>query len=170
MMKTSTEKGIRLANYQVIVPELTNEYVNIGFVVDNLLFEMEIRGIPIPAQEEYLNNLKEHISVIVLNLYDAYLKDPERYVGYLRRRGAYKRYKGYQGFQFSYHNVRKATDFLKDNGYIEQDNGYPSSDKFERQISQMRATAKLVELIKRDKQVTPDIIKLDISSDKAIVS
>lgn len=168
-MESSTEKGIRLANYQDLDPQLTSEPLDIWLVVDNIVFEMDLNGIPIPDQEKYLNNLKDHVNMIVLNLYDAYLNDPKRYVGYSRRRSAYKKERGYKGFQFGYQNVRKVTDFLEDKGYIEQDKGYPSSDQYEGQISKMRATAKLVGLIERYQKITPDMIQRDTSNDEVII-
>jgi hypothetical protein len=167
--ETLTEKGIRLGNFQQIDPKITSEYLEIGFVVDNILFDMQFRGIPIPPQKKYLDNLVDHVAVIILNLYDAYLSDPERYVGYLRRSAAYKKKRGYKGFQFGYQNIIRVTDFLENYGYIGQDKGYPSSDKYEAQISKMRATAKLIDLIEKHKQVTPDMIKRDISSDEVII-
>ena len=159
------EKGIRLGNYQAIDPRFTSEHIEVAFVVDSILFDMQFRDIPIPSQGKYLNNLMEHVKVIVLNLYVAYLNNPEHYVGYLRRLGSYERYKYFQDFQFSYHNVKKVTDFLKDHGYIEQHKGYPSSDNYEGQIAKIRATVKLIKLIER-KQFTPDMIKLDTSYDE----
>ena len=134
-------------------------------ILDSILFDMQFRDISIPTQKKYLNNLKDHVKVIVSNLYDAYSSDPEKYVGYLRRGGAYKKGEGCQGFQFGYQNVRKVTDFLKDYGYIEQDEGYPSSERYEAQISKMRATVKLIDLIEKHKKVTPDMIKTDINND-----
>jgi hypothetical protein len=129
---------------------------------------MQFKGVSIPSQQKYLDNLMDHVKVIILNLYHVYSFDPEKYVGYLRRSGSYKKERGYQGFQFGIQNVRKVTDFLKDYGYIEQDEGYPSSDKYEGQISKMRATAKLIDLIEKDKKVTPDMIKIDTSNEELI--
>jgi hypothetical protein len=119
--ETSIERGIRLGNYQKIDPRLVSEYIETGFVVDSILFEMQFGGIRIPSQGKYLNNLKEHVKVIILNLYDVYCSDPLRYVGYLRRSGAYKKKRGSQGFQLGYQNVRKVTDFLEANGYLSLD-------------------------------------------------
>jgi hypothetical protein len=40
--ETSTEKGKRLGNYQLIDSKITSEYLEIGFVLDNILFDMEL--------------------------------------------------------------------------------------------------------------------------------
>jgi hypothetical protein len=167
--ETSTEKGIRLKNYQQMEPKTTSEYLEPVFVVDSILFDMQFRGISIPPQQKYLDNLKDHVKVIILNLYDAYSSDPERYVAYLRRSGGYKTKRGYQGFQFGYQNIRKVTDFLKDYGYIEQEDGYLDRKKGESHLSKMRATAKLIDLIEKQKKVTPDMIKRDTSHEEVII-
>jgi hypothetical protein len=167
--ETSTEKGIRLKNYQQMNPKITSEYLETGFVVDSILFDMQFRDIPIPPQQKYLDSLKDHVKVIILNLYGAYSSDPEQYVAYLRRSGGYKKKRGYQGFQFGYQNVRKVTDFLKNFGYIEQDEGYLDLEKGESHLSKMRATAKLIDLIEKHKKVTPDMIKTDTSNEEVII-
>jgi len=167
--ETSFEKYNRLGNYQWLVNKISGDDLEIEFVVNNILFDMELRGIPIPPQRKYLDNLKEHVRVIILNLCSAYSSDPEKYVGYLRRSGAYKRKWGYQGFQFGYYNLTKVTNFLTNYGYIEHELGYPSSEQYEGQISKMRATVKLIDLIERQKNVTPDMIITDTSHEEVII-
>ncbi len=109
----STQSVKELRNYQWLNRNVTSGYLEMGFVVDSILFDMQFRDIPIPPQQKYLNKLKDHVKVIISNLYDVYNSDPEQYVGYLRRSGEYKRKRGIKGFQFGYQNVRKVTDFLR---------------------------------------------------------
>ena len=87
----STQSVKELRNYQWLNRNVTSGYLEMGFVVDSILFDMQFRDIPIPPQQKYLNKLKDHVKVIISNLYDVYNSDPEQYVGYLRRSGGYKR-------------------------------------------------------------------------------
>ncbi len=165
----SNQRVRELRNYQWLNRKVTSEYLEMGFVVDSILFDMQLRDIPIPPQQKYLDNLKDHVKVIISNLYDTYNSDGEQYVGYLRRSGGYKRKRGIKGFQFGYQNVRKVTDYLRDYGYIEQVDGYKDLKTGKPHLSKMRATDKLIDLLEKHKQVTPDMIKIDTSNEEVII-
>jgi hypothetical protein len=155
----SIDKVLKIDNYWNIDPNKTSDYLEIGFVVDHILFDMQLKDIPIPSQKKYLDNLKNHVKVIISNLYHAYSSDPERYIAYSRRRGEYKKIKGHKGFQFGYHNMKKVTDFLMENGYIEHVKGHPAFKEYKlSHLSRMRARSELIRVIEVLKKATPDMI------------
>jgi len=163
------DKAIRLNNYWILDRRKTSSSDEVDAAVGDILNDMKLR-VEIPKEGKYLDRLINHIKVIILNLYYVYTADPERYVAYSRRSGAYKKTKGYKGFQFGHRNIIRVTEFLRKYGYIEYDKGFPASEEYtQAQLSKMRATKKLISLIEDDNKVTSDMVEVDNSYEEIIV-
>ncbi len=105
-------------------------------------------------------NLRGHIRAIVMDLYDAYVSDPELYLGYSRNRNDYGPDSRNKAIFFSYRNVIKVVDFLGSQQYIENHPGKrdPENPSLSR-ISRMRATKKLLDLLTVEHKVPPDSVE-----------
>jgi hypothetical protein len=116
-------------------------------IVTGLFDLMKESTFTLPKRGVYLQNLLEHVKVIICNLHAAAHTDPAIYIEFRRDGAAYKAVPGYAGFQFSSGNVRRVTGFLHDAGYVELNTGYPGSIQYRRQLSKMRATPRLLDLL-----------------------
>lgn len=116
--------------------------------VDDLLEEIGWHQIDLlPQQPAYLKKFKKNLLVILCNLVHAHQISPDLWVGFYRGGSSYKKNRKYKGFQFSRSNVRKVTDYLIQQGYVEFHKGYPKSDNWKAQSSKMRATQRLIDLL-----------------------
>jgi len=163
------DRAIRLNNYWILDRRKTSSSDEVVAAVSDIVNEMKFR-IDIPKKGKNLDKLINHVRVIIMNLYNVYTADPERLVAYSRRSGAYKKTKGYKGFQFGYRNIIRVTEFLRKYGYIEYDKGFPASEEYtQAQLSKMRATKKLISLIEDENKVTPDMVEVETKHDEIIV-
>ena len=92
---------------------------------------------------------KKHIKVVVLDLYANWLSDKERFIAYHRSPNKYRGNSRYNKLHISYLTV-EAVDALERGGYVEHYRGYYDRrrGKNDGQISRMRATDRLIDLIK----------------------
>jgi hypothetical protein len=173
MNESDTAKAMRLNNYWLLDPELTcDDDDKAKHIAKDISTQMLFDDVKIPKQKTYEERLNEHIKVIVLNLSHAYSSDPERYIAYSRDRNKYKLDKIYTGFQFSYSNVIKVTDYLMDKDYIEHEIGHSDSDDYKQaHLSRMRAAFKLINSIKlyQNSRIATDSLKTDTSHREVIV-
>lgn len=110
------------------------------------------------------NKILEHIKVIVCNLHNAH----PTWVSFQGAGGAYKKDPTYRGFQFSSLYVRRITDFLHEHGYIEMNKGYPGSREWKSQLSRMRATPRLLDLLEHF-NADPSTIYRDTSHVETVI-
>lgn len=163
------DKARRLNNYWIIDRRKTSSSDEVDAAVGDIVNDMKLRD-GIPKGGVYLDRLINHVRVIIMNLYNVYTADPERLVAYSKRSGAYTKKKGYKGFQFSHRNIVRVTEYLRKNGYIEDEKGYPASEEYpQAELSKMRATEKLISLIEVESKITPDMVEVDNSHEEIIV-
>lgn len=137
----------------------TDDDTVIDTVVDHLILE----GLSLPKQDKYAQSLKDQFKIILLNLFYTYANNRYRYVQFYRDGSKYKDIPN-----LSIRNVTKITDFLKEKGYIELEPGYPKSEQYKAQISKMRATPKLISVL-RDHEVEPEMVKRDTSDFELVI-
>ena len=126
--------------------------------VDAMIEELTKEGIKTRKQKTYMEDLKANFKIILLNLYHAYINDPERYVQYSR---SSKRYSG--DLKLSYDHVIEVTDFLRNKGkYITQEPGYPGSKGYEPKITKIKATSELVKVFEKH-GISPEMLERDTS-------
>ena len=102
---------------------------------------------------------KKHIKVIVLDLYVAWLTDPALYLAYHRDKSAYNNKSRYNGLHISFLSV-SIIDALQRRRYIDHHLGHYGRDgSWSSHLSRMKATDKLIKLVKDDHKVTSKAIK-----------
>ena len=115
--KESKDEGIIL-NW--IDPYKTTPSPVIDKIIDHLISDMkQTKKYSVPTQQKNLNNLKDHIRVVLCNLIASFHQDPKVWIGFELDKNAYQFDPAKKDeFQFTYTHVKKTTDFLTDNGYI----------------------------------------------------
>ena len=109
---------------------------------------------------------KRNVKTVVLDLYVAWLVDPTMYVAYHRSKSAYKQWR-YNELHISFVLVA-IIDALEELGFVESWLGY-SSEYGRSHLSRMRATKKLINLIKNDFKVTIDMISYHEDRDSIVL-
>lgn len=118
--------------------------------VSEILNRMVEYGVyEIPPQKAYLKRVQDHIRVILCNLISAYQTDKDIWISFLLGSGAYKYPRFTKGFRFSHQNVDRVTKFLKSQKYIYFIPGHDDSMGVNPKPSKMRATKKLIDLVKK---------------------
>jgi len=145
----------------------TSDDPSLELVVEHLLGEMRSCG-TVPGSGHALQNLRDHIKVILCNLLCASSTVSTMHIAFRRANGAYKKDPLFKGFQFSSLNVRRVTGFLGECGYIDYARGYPGSVDYDPQLSKMRATPRLLDLLARH-NVDPHLIYRDTSHEESVV-
>ncbi len=112
----------------------------------------------VPPHSDYLQDLMDHIKVVLCNLINAFQSDPGMWIAFMKRNGHYSRVKSKKGFQFASSNVNKVTGFLHKHEYTDLKTGYPASEQWKRQDSKMRFEPKIFELI-------PDLHQIEVYRD-----
>ena len=144
-----------------------SEYPEVKSALNQIFIEMQEAGLVI---KEHENKLKDHIRAIVLDLYVANQADPTMYIRYSRRPKAFNQRSRYSALFFGYWNTLKVVDFLQGSGYAEGPIGYRNPENSVRsKLSRMRATPKLISLVKEEHKVVPPMIKRDESEEIIIL-
>lgn len=115
----------------------------------NALFD-DLKGDPEFTGNDNLQ--KKHVKVVVLDLYAAWLADQDCYISLSRDANSYKRDSRYNRIKISFITVA-VVDALKRSGYIEVQPGYYDSETKTGKQSRIRATDKLIALIKDEYKV-----------------
>jgi len=106
------------------------------------------------------NLKKKHIKVVILNLYVAWLIDPECYVAFYRRESEYRAKTRYNSLHISKKTIVVVNALLR-KGYITQDIGIHSkTGEFPPRMSRMRATQKLIDLIIDTYGITEEMVEV----------
>lgn len=133
-------------------PEVTS-------ALGQIFSEMEAAGL---TNRRYEKKLKNHIRIIVLDLFVAHESDPTMYVSYSRNANKYGKKSRYSAWYLTYKNTIKVIDFLIDHGYVEGVGGIHDRINPERsRQSRMKATEKLIKLVRDVNNVTFPMIKWD---------
>ena len=133
-----------------------SDYPETNKAVDALLEEFN-------ADPKFLgrdNLKKKHIKVVILNLYVAWLIDPECYVAFYRRESEYRAKTRYNSLHISKKTIVVVNALLR-KGYITQDIGIHSkTGEFPPRMSRMRATQKLIDLIIDTYGITEEMVEV----------
>jgi hypothetical protein len=109
----------------------------------------------------YEKKYKDHIRVIILDLYVAHQTDPTLYITYSRNQSDYRKGSKYSKMFLSFRITKNIIDFLIKNTFIKNVKGYRRPDRpADSKLSRMRATKKLIKLIE-GYGVVPDMIEPD---------
>jgi hypothetical protein len=138
--------------------------------VDQVYREMELEGLTPKRQARYQGHLRDHLKVILLDLYAVYRSDPARYLSFYRSPRGYQKPKLKSDFHkrysqasawVSFDYVKRVTDFLERSGYIEKIIlGYRNPQNPDKsKLSLMRATDKLFQLMRQDHKVLLPMVK-----------
>lgn len=138
--------------------------------VDQVYREMEMEGLTPKRQARYQSQLRDHLKAILLDLYAVCRSDPTRYLSFYRSPRGYQRPKlksnshrrySQASAWVSFDNVKRVTDFLERSGYIEKIiPGYRNPQNPDKsKLSLMRATDKLLKLMRKDHEVLLPMIK-----------
>ncbi len=147
-------KAERLANSQLLDVHKSSEYQDVNNAVNALYGELR----ELPEFKGNRDIRKKHIKVVVLDLYAKWLADPERYVSYHRMKTAYKAKSRYNEIHISYITV-SIVDALRELDYVEHHIGYFDHTGRRSRISRMRATEKLISLIRDQHHVELEMIE-----------
>jgi hypothetical protein len=102
---------------------------------------------------------KKHLKVVILDLYEAWLHDPKLYVGYSRDRNNYQVDSRYSKLHIGYTALITIIDKLEQSGYLEHHKGFYDRRTGVGFQSRMRATRKLIDLIRRNRKVEAYMIE-----------
>jgi hypothetical protein len=147
------QKAEELGNSRPLDVWRISKYPQVKGVIDILFKEMEDKGL---VSKRYAPQLRKNLTVLVLNLYVAFLTDPTSYIAYYRRKEEYQKGSRYKALFISYSHMINSADFLLDNGYAAGTKGSEITSK----VSRIRATQKLISLFEQEK-VTPEMVERD---------
>lgn len=147
------------------IQNVTNQIVNEVLVV--LKYEK--------MRNDYLSQIRKHIQLVILDVYVAYLTDPNLYVSFSRSKDNYHNKSRYEKLYISYtFLIGKAIDPLIKLGYLEGKLGFKDRESGKGYQSRIRANPKLIELIKQnninscmiDRHELEDMIQLRSEKDE----
>jgi len=150
------KKAEELDNSVLFDVHTWSEYPQTNNAVDALLKEFNAG----PKFKGRDNLKKTHIKVVILNLYVAWLIDPECYVAFYRRESEYRAKTRYNSLHISKKTI-DVVDALLRNGYITQVKGkYGREEGYRSYMSRMRATKKLIDLIVDTHGITEEMVEV----------
>ena len=134
-----------------------SEYPEAKGAIDHVFNEMVDAGV---VKIRYRKKWRDLTRAILLDLYVANVTDPEMYVGYSRDANKYKVGSRYGSFFMSYTILVQLTEYLEDQGYIEQDLGFQNKkNPTKSRVTRMRATPKLARIFQDEHKVTEPMIR-----------
>jgi hypothetical protein len=95
---------------------------------------------------ELNKKFQRHLRVVIINLYHAYLTDPELFIAYARDKNVYATLR-YKKIHISYRPLMRVIDGLLKLGLIDQKPGFHDPRTGKGFLSVMRATPRLIQLI-----------------------
>lgn len=107
-----------------------------------------------------LDRARDHIGMVILNLYKAHLLDPNKWLGYSRNMASYKLVFRYNRQRITYRPLIKVIDSLIDREYVEQAPFRSDRERGYNRCSRVRATAKLIELMVGTFGFTEEVIQV----------
>lgn len=97
------------------------------------------------------------MKVILMDLFAAWVSDPELYIAYSRAPGTYNTTR-YNALHISYRPTIRIVDFLRNEGFVEHHMGIYFVLYGEGRLSRMRATQKLVNLLLREFKLSNEMV------------
>ncbi len=131
-----------------------SDHPNVKKVVEEL-YE-KLMQVPIYEKVPSKKKVREHIKLIVLNLYDAYLYDPTMYIAYSMNENDYKHGR-YNELHIGYEYLKTIIDHLKNLDYLFWKNGWIDHKTRKSRYSRIQAKTKLMEKIVMC-EVTQDMV------------
>lgn len=156
-VETEQEKAQRLDNSELFDVHTWSDYSEVNNAV-NYIRDIFTRD---PKFTGNKKKQRRHIKVVILDLYVKWLKDPEMYSSVSRRKGHYTELDNrYNKLYIKHKNITKIIDYLEKNSYLEQIKGhYDRTGEYSSHITRIRATDKLITLIKDDFEITPEMVE-----------
>jgi hypothetical protein len=152
------QKAEELSNSRPLDVWRVSEHPEVKEVITALFGEMEQQGL---VSKRYSDKLRSNLTMIVLDLYVAFLTDPKLYISFSRNRNDYGKGSRNKAIFMSYEHVIKSVDFLISYQYVENIPGFRDpQNSYRSKLSRMRAMEKLIELFRR-KKVAPRMMKRD---------
>jgi len=156
-----------LDNSELFDVHTWSEYPEVNKAVDALYAELlkdpkfSSKGKGEKERSDVITIKKKHIKVIILDLYVKWLEDPQKYSSFYRMRNRYSELEErYNKLNISYKTVT-VVDSLEKKGYLELIKGHlDRTGAKTSHISRMRATDKLISLIKDDYEINPEMVEL----------
>lgn len=133
------------------------KYPGVTGASESLLEYMKLVKGLFPQRPSDVQKLRHHVRFFVVNLYHTYLQDPSRWVSCSRNKNKFGKGAKYKTkFKLSHeYSVNKVIKFLLEHQFIEQSPFIHHTDPTKSRQSRIRATQKLIDLIRRQEQEPP---------------
>jgi hypothetical protein len=146
-------KAVILGNSKPFDVHRWSDYPEVNSAVD--IIYAELRESPEFSGNEKLR--KQHVKVVILDLYACWLSDPEQYIAYSRNRADYRANSRYNELHISQLTI-PIVDALLARRFVEHHLGYFDKEAGAGKFSRMRATARLIQLIAEDHRIPREAI------------
>jgi hypothetical protein len=149
------EKAKALANSRPLNFWRLSDYREAIAAVDHVFNELLDAGL---VKKRYQSKWRDLTRTLVLDLFVTHMADPTMYVSYWRTPIKYKVDSRYGAFFISGNILIEIVDFLEKGGYIEHTKGFKDKDTGKGRISRMRATSKLMTIVRNNFSVTVPMV------------
>ena len=147
------QKGEALSNFTLLNVHRWSRYPEVNKAV-NAIYD-DLKNDPVFGGNERLK--KKHIKVVILDLYANWLRDETRYIAYSRSKNHYKGNSRYNRLHISFLTVA-VIDALHRRGLVENHIGFFNMELEVGRLSRMKATDRLIELIKNEYAIPAEAI------------
>jgi hypothetical protein len=142
--RESIEKAKSLDLAELIDFEIWSGDSNVNNAVDEIYSDLNT----LPALNTNIQKRKNHIKIIILNLYNRWFVDPELFTSYQRNSNFYSGLEDRYNPNKASRLIATVVDSMKQKGYLEDHTGfYDRTHKGKSRLSRMRATDKLIPLM-----------------------
>lgn len=148
------QKSEALDNFTRLDVHLWSRYPEVNNAVDAIYSELKDD----PAFGGNRRLRKKHIKVVILALYANWLADSTRYIAYSRSRNAYKGNSRYNRIHISFLTV-PVIDALHRRGLVDHYPGFYNAELEVGRLSRMKATDRLINIIKDQHAVPAEAIE-----------
>jgi hypothetical protein len=153
------ERFKELSNSRDLYAWRISDYPEVKTALNHIFDEMKSEA---GIGKRYAKKYRNHIRVIVLDLFVANQNDPTSYITFSRNSNDFKPGTKYGRMHLSYEISKKINDFLIKNAYIYYTKGFYYKDRpFSSKKPRMRATGKLIRLLKDENEIETGMIKWD---------
>lgn len=164
IVKDSTKEDLlkrvkELSNSRDLYAWRVTDYPEVKSALRRIFDEMKSE---VGIGKRYVKKYRDHIRIIVLDLFVANQNDPTIYLTYSRNSNDYKPGTKYGRMHMSYEITYKIMNFLIKNSYIEHIKGYYRKDRpYDSKKPRMRAGKKLIQLLEGENKVELGMIQWD---------
>jgi hypothetical protein len=155
----SLKKFKELSNSRDLYAWRISDYPEVKSALNLIFDEMKSE---VGIGKRYAKKYRDHIRVIVLDLFVANQNDPTSYITFSSNSNDFKPGTKYGRMHLSYEISKKINDFLIKNAYIDYTKGFYYKDRpFGSKKPRMRATEKLIRLFRDENEIEAGMIKWD---------